>query len=78
MKDRTHDEAMAGALRADPAYAVELLNSILADGAGAELVIALRQMGAEPAGATLADVAAALRVLGLRLVIQPAALKLSC
>lgn len=72
MQDRTHDDAMTAALRSDPAYAEELLNSILADGAEAELLIALRQMGAAPTGATLAEVAASLRALGLRLVIQPA------
>jgi probable addiction module antidote protein len=35
---------MAEAFRKDPAYAVELLNSILEDGDQAELLIALRQM----------------------------------
>ena len=44
MNDRSHDEAMAEAFRNDPAYGVELLNSILADGEQAELLIALRQM----------------------------------
>jgi probable addiction module antidote protein len=44
MKDRSHDEAMGELLREDPAYAVELLNSILADGDQSELLIALRQM----------------------------------
>jgi probable addiction module antidote protein len=44
MKDRTHDEAMAEALREDPAYALELLNGILEDGEQSELLIALRQM----------------------------------
>ncbi len=44
MKDRPHDEAMAQLYRADPAYAVQLLNSILDDGDQAELLIALRQM----------------------------------
>jgi len=44
MKDRAHDEAMAEAFSNDPAYAVELLNSILEDGDQAELLIALRQM----------------------------------
>src|SRR5476651_1886816 len=44
MKDRTHDEAMAELLEADPAYALELLNSILEDGEQGELLIALRQM----------------------------------
>ncbi|QHS09653.1 DNA-binding protein [Sinimarinibacterium sp. NLF-5-8] len=44
MKDRTHDEAMAEVFLKDPAYAVELLNSILEDGDQGELLIALRQM----------------------------------
>jgi probable addiction module antidote protein len=44
MKDRPHDEAMAELLREDPAYAVDLLNSILEDGEQGELLIALRQM----------------------------------
>ncbi|MFP5277561.1 MAG: DNA-binding protein [Acidobacteriota bacterium] len=44
MKDREHDEAMAEKFRNDPAYAVELLNSILEDGDQAELLIVLRQM----------------------------------
>ena len=44
MKDRTHDEAMAELYRADPAYALQLLNSILEDGDQSELLIALRQM----------------------------------
>jgi probable addiction module antidote protein len=44
MKDRTHDEAMAEVLRDDPAYAIQLLNSILEDGDQSELLITLRQM----------------------------------
>ena len=44
MRDRTHDEAMAETFRQDPAYALELLNSILEDGEQAALLIALRQM----------------------------------
>lgn len=44
MKDRAHDDAMAEVFRKDPAYAVELLNSILEDGDQSELLIALRQM----------------------------------
>src|SRR5580698_1770365 len=42
--DRTHDEAMAKLLKQDPAYALELLNSILEEGEQSELLIALRQM----------------------------------
>jgi probable addiction module antidote protein len=43
-KDRSHDDAMSEVFRKDPAYAVELLNSILEDGEHGELLIALRQM----------------------------------
>jgi probable addiction module antidote protein len=44
MKDKPHDEAMAELYQQDPAYAVEMLNSILEDGEQAELLVALRQM----------------------------------
>jgi len=44
MRDRTHDEAMAEQFRDDPAYAVEILNSILEDGEQGELLTVLRQM----------------------------------
>ena len=44
MKDRPHDEAMAELLKDDPAYALELLNSILEEGEQGELLIVLRQM----------------------------------
>jgi probable addiction module antidote protein len=44
MRDRTHDEAMAAEFQRDPAYAVEMLNSILEDGEQGELLIVLRQM----------------------------------
>jgi probable addiction module antidote protein len=44
MKDRSHDDAMAELLAKDPAYAIELVNSILEDGDQAELLITLRQM----------------------------------
>ena len=44
MKDRPHDEAMAELYREDPAYAVQLLNSILEDGDQSDLLVALRQM----------------------------------
>ena len=44
MRDRAHDEAMAELFQKDPAYAVEMLNSILEDGEQSELLIVLRQM----------------------------------
>ncbi len=44
MKDRAHDEAMADMFRNDPAYAIQLINSILEDGDQSELLITLRQM----------------------------------
>jgi DNA-binding phage protein len=44
MRDRTHDEAMAEVFRNDPAYALELLDSILQEGEQGWLIAALRQM----------------------------------
>jgi probable addiction module antidote protein len=44
MRDRSHDDSMAEIFSADPAYAVQLLNSILEDGEPGELLVALRQM----------------------------------
>lgn len=44
MRDRAHDDAMAEEYRENPAYALEMLNSILEDGEQAELLIVLRQM----------------------------------
>lgn len=44
MKDRSHDDAMAEYFQEDPAYAMKLLNAILADGDQAELLTILRQM----------------------------------
>ncbi|MGA7158375.1 MAG: addiction module antidote protein [Acidobacteriaceae bacterium] len=43
-KDKSHDEAMAELYQQDPAYAVQVLNSILEDGEQGELLVALRQM----------------------------------
>ncbi len=44
MRDRTHDEAMTELFEEDPAYALQLLNSILEDEETGELPIVLRQM----------------------------------
>lgn len=44
MKHKTHDDAMAEVYQKDPAYALELLNSVLADGDQAELLVVLRQL----------------------------------
>lgn len=44
MRGRNHDDAMAELFKDDPAYALELLNSILEDGEQGELLVALRQM----------------------------------
>lgn len=44
MRSRPHDAAMAELYRSDPAFALELINSILEDGDQAELLIVLRQM----------------------------------
>ena len=50
MRYRAHDEAMAEQFQQDPAYALELLNSILEDGDQAELLIVLRQMAKASGG----------------------------
>ncbi len=44
VRDRADDEAMAGMFRDYPAYAVQLLNSIVEESDRSELLIALRQM----------------------------------
>jgi hypothetical protein len=44
MKDRSHDDAMSELFKEDPAFAVELVNSILGDGNQEDLLIAFRQM----------------------------------
>lgn len=46
MRDRPYDEVMVERFRADPEYAVMLLNAILEDGDQAELMTALRLMSA--------------------------------
>lgn len=44
MRDRDHDAAMAQLFARDPSFAVELLDSVLADGDVAELEVTLRQL----------------------------------
>lgn len=44
MKHKAHDDAMAEVYQSDPAYALALLNSVLADGDQAELLVVLRQL----------------------------------
>lgn len=44
MRDRPHSEAMSEQLRADPAYAAELLADVLREGSPAELAILLQQL----------------------------------
>jgi DNA-binding phage protein len=44
MRDRPHSEAMSEALRADPAYAAELLADVLRESSPAELAIFLQQL----------------------------------
>lgn len=50
MKDRSHDEAMAELFQEDPAFATEYINSVLADGDQADLMIALRQVATSCGG----------------------------
>lgn len=44
MRSKPNDQAMAEMYRDDPAFALELVNQILADGDQEELLIVLRQM----------------------------------
>ena len=44
MKSKPNDVAMAELYRDDPAFALDVINSILEDGDQAELLIVLRQM----------------------------------
>ncbi|MGY8565184.1 addiction module antidote protein [Paracidovorax citrulli] len=44
MRSRANDEAMAELYRSDPALALDVINSILADGTQAELMTVLRQL----------------------------------
>lgn len=44
MRSKPHDEAMAELYRSDPAFALEVINSILENGEQAELLTVLRQM----------------------------------
>lgn len=44
MKSRSHDDAMADLYRSDPAFALEVINTILEDGDQGELLTVLRQM----------------------------------
>ena len=44
MRSRPHDEAMAELYHSDPALAIEMINSILADGDQGELMTVLRQV----------------------------------
>lgn len=46
MRDRSHDQAMAELLRADPAYAAGLLAEVVRDGDVDELAILERQLSA--------------------------------
>jgi DNA-binding phage protein len=44
MKDRDHNEAMAGMFQAEPQFAADYLRQVLADGEPADVRAGLRQM----------------------------------
>ena len=44
MRSRAHDDAMAELYRSDPAFALEVINGLLAEGDQAEMLIVLRHM----------------------------------
>ena len=70
-RDRSHDDAMAEVFQADPAYAMELLNSILEDGDQSELLIALRQMTKAFGGVTTVAERASLNPTQLYRTLSP-------
>jgi probable addiction module antidote protein len=54
MKDQLHEDVMVEEFRNDPAYAISLINAILADGADqGELLVTLRQMSKAAGGIPL-------------------------
>ncbi len=53
MRSRANDEAMAELYRSDPALALDVINSILADGTQAELMTVLRQLAQAVGGVQL-------------------------
>lgn len=73
MRDKSHDDAMAEAFRADPAYAAELLSDILADGPSArpELLITLRQIAKAFGGVPALAEAANLNPTSLYRMLSP-------
>jgi probable addiction module antidote protein len=70
-RDKAHDEAMAEMYRDDPAFAMELLNSILEDGDQSELLIALRQMAKAFGGVTAVAESAHLNPTQLYRTLSP-------
>ncbi len=79
MNDRSYDEVMIERFRADPKYAIELLNDILDDGDDqGELRVLLRQMsaafgkqGAPQTTLDISSLAEMFRTMGLRLLVAP-------
>src|SRR5260364_364215 len=71
MRDRLHEEAMAEVYRNDPAYALQLLNSILEDGDQSELLIAPRQMAKAFGGVQIVAEKAHLRPTQLYRTLSP-------
>ncbi len=51
-RDRSYEDSVVELFQQDPEVAIELLNSILADGEPGELLIALRQMAKAFGGVT--------------------------
>ena len=71
LRDKAHDEAMAEMYRDDPAFAMELLNSILEDGDQSELLIVLRQMAKAFGGVTAVAESAHLNPTQLYRTLSP-------
>jgi DNA-binding phage protein len=71
MNDRSHDEAMAEQLHADPAYAAQLLIEVCRTGDRQELSVALRYIARSFGQGDELSLAEAERQLGLKKALIP-------
>ncbi len=79
MNGRPHEEAMGEIYRADPAFAVDLLNDVLKDGDQEELTRTVRRIsaafgvdsGTHGNTSDIGNLVATLRAKGLRLSVAP-------
>ena len=70
-RSKPHDEAMADLYRKDPAFALQLLNDVLANGKQRELLVTLRQMTLAFGGVRTVAAAAGLNPTQLYRTLSP-------